>query len=459
MLSASAFNAFLKTLEEPPSYAVFILATTEKHKIIPTILSRCQIFDFSRITVDDIARHLKSIAEKEQVAAEDEALHVIARKADGALRDALSMFDQLVSFSNGQLTYKAAIDNLNILDYDYYFRIIDDVIRGNMAAVLMAFDEILAHGFDAHHFLTGMSSHLRDLLMCKDEVTLPLLEVSPVVRDRYKSQAAACSSPWLLELLERTHQADLNFKSARHQRLHVEYTLMKLCSVGKSSPATAPATTAASPAAAPSRPVSSAPSASTPPAPAATAATAPAVAEKAPVAAPKPASPPPPSPVSSSGASRSSTSIRISGAPNKESEKKNDASGAAALKDLPRDPISPVSLSKAWKTFGQQLNDQGRYALSVAMLKRELNLTTGETAAFVVDSPAIEKDMQEVKSDLLQFLRQSLNNFYLNIEITVELTDNKLSVPYTPSEKFTALAQQYPALNELKKRLDLDLEY
>src|SRR3954463_6951146 len=174
MLSASAFNAFLKTLEEPPSYAIFILATTEKHKIIPTILSRCQIFDFSRIGIEAIAEHLKKIAAVEKVTAEEDALHVIAQKADGALRDALSMFDQQVSFAGNELTYKSVIENLNVLDYDYYFRVTDEILSGNISGVLLILNDILNYGFDGHNFITGLSSHFRDLLVCQDEATLKL---------------------------------------------------------------------------------------------------------------------------------------------------------------------------------------------------------------------------------------------------------------------------------------------
>src|SRR6185436_3248641 len=189
MLSNAAFNAFLKTLEEPPSYAIFILATTEKHKIIPTILSRCQIFDFNRIKTDDITSHLEWIAEKENISAEPDALHIIAQKADGALRDALSIFDQVVSFGGNKITYKDIINNLNILDYDYYFRITDDILAGNLSSILLTFNELLNEGFDGHHFINGLSSHFRDLLVCKDASTLQLLEVSKNIQEKYKKQS------------------------------------------------------------------------------------------------------------------------------------------------------------------------------------------------------------------------------------------------------------------------------
>jgi DNA polymerase-3 subunit gamma/tau len=237
MLSASAFNAFLKTLEEPPSYAIFILATTEKHKIIPTILSRCQIFDFSRISIDNIVKHLQLISEKEGVDSEEDALHVIAQKADGALRDSLSIFDQLVSFAGDKLTYKAVIENLNILDYEYYFRITDDLLAGNYSSVLLTFNEILNKGFDAHNFINGIASHFRDLLVCRNEETLLLLEVSPTIREKYKVQSRFCEAGWLMRQLEIAEKADIHFKSAKNQRLHVELALLKMCGSFEALPA------------------------------------------------------------------------------------------------------------------------------------------------------------------------------------------------------------------------------
>lgn len=232
MLSNAAFNAFLKTLEEPPAYAIFILATTEKHKIIPTILSRCQIFDFNRIQVSDIARHLNYIAEKEEIESEEEALHLIAQKADGALRDALSMFDLIVTFSSGsKLTYQATIDNLHILDYDYYFKLTDCLMAENTGQSLLIFDEILKNGFDGHNFIVGMSGHLRNLMVCKDNATIQLLQVSENVRQKYKEQANQASLSFLLTALSLANQCDINYKSSKNQRLHIEIYLMKMAHI------------------------------------------------------------------------------------------------------------------------------------------------------------------------------------------------------------------------------------
>src|ERR1051325_873145 len=231
MLSQAAFNAFLKTLEEPPKHAIFILATTEKHKIIPTILSRCQIFDFNRIRIEDTVSHLTGIAKKEKVKAEEDALHIIAQKSDGAMRDALSIFDQMVSLSGDTITYKIVIDNLSILDYDYYFKVTDAVIEKNTSSPLILFNEILNKGFDGHHFINGLAEHLRNLLVCNDEVTLQLLEISASVRERYKTQSKKSDANFLLSGLNILNKADVQYKSSRNQRLLVELTLLQLCSL------------------------------------------------------------------------------------------------------------------------------------------------------------------------------------------------------------------------------------
>ena len=229
MLSAAAFNAFLKTLEEPPAYAKFILATTEKHKIIPTILSRCQIFDFKRITVEDIAKHLAFVAQSEGINAEPEALNIIAQKADGALRDALSIFDQMVSFSGKNITYKDVIDNLNVLDYDYYFQIVDHILKGNTSDILLILNDIISKGFEPQHFVSGMGNHLRSLLVCKDPSTVQLLEVSEQLRQRYLAQSQACSLPFLIKALEINNQCDIDYRAANNKRLHLEIAILKMC--------------------------------------------------------------------------------------------------------------------------------------------------------------------------------------------------------------------------------------
>lgn len=228
MLSQAAFNAFLKTLEEPPKHAIFILATTEKHKILPTILSRCQTFDFNRITVEVAVEHLKYVAEKEGIEAEEEALNVIATKADGAMRDALSIFDQIVAFTGKNITYQQVIDNLNVLDYDYYFRLIEAFLKEDLISSLLIYNDILNHGFDGSHFINGLASHFRDLMMCRDPQTVGLLEVGASIRQRYLEQAKLCDNDFLYEALRITTDCDLNYRTARNKRLHVEFAIMSL---------------------------------------------------------------------------------------------------------------------------------------------------------------------------------------------------------------------------------------
>jgi len=229
MLSNAAFNAFLKTLEEPPSYAIFVLATTEKHKVIPTILSRCQIFDFNRIEVDDIVKQLKKIAKAQEIAAEDEALHLIAQKSDGALRDALSLFDLIITFSSGnKITYQDTLSNLHILDYDYYFKITDFFLEENHARVLLTLDDILNKGFDSHNFISGLAEHFRSLLVCKDEETIKLLKVTHNVELKYKDQSTKTSTSFLLSALNILNQCDISYKSSKNPRLHVEIALLKV---------------------------------------------------------------------------------------------------------------------------------------------------------------------------------------------------------------------------------------
>ena len=236
MLSTAAFNAFLKTLEEPPAYAKFILATTEKHKIIPTILSRCQIFDFKRITIEDIEKHLAYVAAQEGIQAEPEALNIIAQKADGALRDALSIFDQMVSFSGNNITYKAVIENLNVLDYDYYFRIVDDILQGNTSDILLVLNDIINKGFEPQHFITGLGNHLRSLLVSKDASTTQLLEVSQQIRQRYIEQSARCPLPFLIRAIDINDRCDIDYRNSSNKRLHLEVSLMKMTNLGQPAP-------------------------------------------------------------------------------------------------------------------------------------------------------------------------------------------------------------------------------
>ena len=241
MLSQAAFNAFLKTLEEPPQHAIFILATTEKHKILPTIMSRCQIYDFKRMGVNDIVGHLKHVAEQENIKAEDAALNIIAQKADGGMRDALSIFDQVASFCGGNITYQQTIENLNVLDYDYYFRLTDYFLEGKITECMLTLNEILAKGFEGQYFITGLSSHLRNLLVSQDAQTVELIETSDEVRARYKEQAQRCQPKFLFRAMKLANTCDLNYKQSPNKRLLVELTLIKIANIG-TQPTTPPTT-------------------------------------------------------------------------------------------------------------------------------------------------------------------------------------------------------------------------
>jgi DNA polymerase-3 subunit gamma/tau len=232
MLSTQAFNAFLKTLEEPPKHAKFILATTEKHKIIPTILSRCQIFDFKRVGVNDISNHLAFVSKSEGVTAEQEALHLIAQKSDGSLRDSLSLFDRLISFSEKELTYQCVIEHLNILDYEYYFKVTAALLKNDINALLLLFNEILDNGFDGHHFIIGLSAHLRDILVAKDESTLQLLEKGVTLQQRYLEQSKLCELSFLIPALSLCNECDVQYKQSNNKRLLVELSLMRISSIG-----------------------------------------------------------------------------------------------------------------------------------------------------------------------------------------------------------------------------------
>jgi len=234
MLSQQAFNAFLKTLEEPPHYAIFVLATTEKQKILPTILSRCQTYDFARITVEDVVEHLQYVASCEHITTENEALTIIAQKADGSMRDALSIFDQLVSYTTGNITYQSVLDHLNVLDYDYYFRITDAMLQGDVRLCLLILNEVLEKGFDGQHFISGLASHFRNLLVCMDEATLVLFEVGTSLREQYKVTAKRCSDKLLFKAIALANQCDFDFRQSRNKRLLLELTLIQICQLTES---------------------------------------------------------------------------------------------------------------------------------------------------------------------------------------------------------------------------------
>ncbi|MBO9637336.1 MAG: DNA polymerase III subunit gamma/tau [Siphonobacter aquaeclarae] len=446
MLSTSAFNAFLKTLEEPPSYAIFILATTEKHKILPTILSRCQIFDFNRIQIKDMADHLGRIANNEGIRAEYEALELIAQKADGGLRDALSMFDLNVTFSkDNALHYRDVLENLHILDYDYYFRMTDALLDGSVPATWLLFDEILRKGFDGHQFVVGLLEHFRNLMVCKDPATVQLLQVSASVQNRYLEQSARASLSFLLSALSLGSQCDINYKQAKQQRLHVEIALSKMAHLpavlNLASLPSAPAADGEK-----KKPVESV---STPAEPK----------EAAPVAVPQPevpaapATPPaPPVPRKPAVSSRLKATIDLNDFA-ETSEKETEVAEAVVRQNQ---EYTEEELHKAWHAFVEQRRLGGSMS-EVVMLDRAFSVEK-HVIQLGVDNPVQLELLNDLKTDLLTFLRTTLKNGQLQIHAFVlEQQVNRL--PYTQSEKFSYMLEKNPAIQDLKNSLGLDFDW
>lgn len=445
MLSQQAFNAFLKTLEEPPPYAIFILATTEKHRILPTILSRCQIFDFNRIRVEDMADHLKGIAEKENIAYEYDGLHVIARKADGGLRDALSMFDQIVSFSDKQVTYQSVITNLNVLDADYFFKISDAIHQGDVASVLVMFDEILGHGFDGSHFIGGLASHFRDLLVSKAPATVKLLEVSEQIRQRYLEQASAISSGMLLSALNIANQCEIHYKSSKNPRLQVELALMKMCHIRSALK------------------LSKLPIASAEKKVAGGAETAPEKKKpepvgEAPVPAPAPASSPPPAPkpaAASWNQAKLTGGLDLNnlgtGSQNEESKEPVLISGNEF------EPIQMDALLKEWHALADRYKAANKINIFTLLTAHPPRLV-GENQIEMVIENTIQRDLLVVeKPDMVNALRQKLRNYAINIQEVLQ--DNPITrKPYTAQEKYQAMIQKNEILDQLRQDFNLGLE-
>lgn len=448
MLSQAAFNAFLKTLEEPPSHAIFILATTEKHKIIPTILSRCQTFDFKRIQLKDVAKHLAYISTQEGIEADPEALHIIAEKADGSMRDALSIYDQMVSFAGKQLTYKKVIDNLNILDYDYYFKVTDNLLKSDVPAVLLIFDEILANGFDGHLFISGMGEHFRNLVVARNPSTANLLEKGGQLKEKYVAQAAQYPETFLFTGLSILNQADVQYKSAVNHRLLVEITLIKLCNLS-SNPAPANTETSSAPkatrsAAAPVAPVQ--PKATTP--------IAPPVAPKAPEV-----KTPEPKPQAKVETPPVVTKKPISGIPSvtRMLGEKPGAQAKTEEKEIPPVAIAEEAVQEAWKEY-INLNKEKKISLcsilGQAVPKKSAdNVAIEVTVGNVVQQQAIEED----RTSLLDFLRKKLNAPGLKLVINVSKTEISQK-PYTMQEKFLHMKEKNPEVEKLKNQLDLGID-
>ncbi|TJZ61446.1 DNA polymerase III subunit gamma/tau [Sphingobacterium olei] len=458
MLSQAAFNAFLKTLEEPPAYAIFILATTEKHKILPTILSRCQIFDFNRIKVEDMSGHLATIAQKESISYEDDGLHIIAQKADGGLRDALSMFDQIASFSNKQITYQAVIDNLNILDYDYYFQLMAAVSQENAADTLLIFDNILNRGFDGGHFIAGLSSHLRNLLVTKDPKTLKLLEVSDNIKKRYLEQSQQINTGLLLSALNIANQCEINYRTSKNHRLQVELALLKLCHLSSAIKLSVNGISASSVElkkkllesvaipqnsspdivnkAIPIPVVSSAAvnSSNNPPTP------------SLPVA--KPAAP-----VKGWGSYK--PSIAVPSLNTVFEEKAIEEDEEELVKGSEFREVTLNGFLEKWNVLAENLKVESRITLYTIMTASQPRLK-GNLIEIDVENAVQMDQLREGKIDILNYLRVELRNFSLELE-GVQIEQSKVRKPYTSQEKYQVMATKNPALETLRKTFNLGL--
>ncbi len=453
MLSTQAFNAFLKTLEEPPAHAIFILATTEKHKIIPTILSRCQIFDFNRINVDDIVQRLSWVAGNEGVSAEHEALHVIATKADGAMRDALSIFDQIVSFSGKTMTYADVIANLNVLDYEYYFSITAAAMEGKVTSVLLIYNEILNKGFDGYNFMAGLNNHLRDLLVSRDEATVKLLETSPSIRQRYREQAVRASLPFIYEALEIGSQCMLNFRASKNQRLHVELALLRMCNLS------AGAGPEESKKKADSQRLDSEPDFKLAPPQGSHAAARPVPAPDAPVAAAginqRPAPPQTKEPATTGEPRKVSIKDIISGTKPAESTV-NEPQPDTTLTTPDRE-FTADELREAWNTFAEEIKEESP-RISVTLNSVTPDLLPDKTVMLKLDNLTLRETFdQSFKSRLEGHLRRTLQNGSIRLQTVVEATERG-EILYSPEQKFNHLAARNPALKELKKTFNLDFE-
>lgn len=461
MLSSQAFNAFLKTLEEPPDYAKFILATTEKHKIIPTILSRCQIYDFKRITVRDIARHLDFVARKEQVQAEPEALQVIAHKADGALRDALSIFDQLVSFAGKELHYGLVVEHLNVLDYDYYFKVTDFILEGNIYDCLLTFNKVIESGFDGQHFISGLGAHFRDLLVCTDEKTVDLLEVGERIKERYLVQSARCSPRFLIRSLDIVQKADFNYKTSNSKRLHIEITLMQLASVNDSL------TAAPKPVGAPMIPEKKTESESVrppqqtlPPTSAQVNRTTP-----QPFPAPKPelrAKPEQPIKVTENKTAAyipSTISIKddMSEKSNNQESEETETFDFESEEFLTAKKIHPDHLQRAWNDFAAKISTTNPNLYSTLIVTKP-EIGADFEINFEVTNAIQEREIHSKKNDLVTFLRDELNNGFIRLKVTVNAAVSQVR-PYKPDEIYQHFVARNPAVSDLKQKFGLTLEY
>ncbi len=456
MLSAAAFNAFLKTLEEPPAYAIFILATTEKHKIIPTVLSRCQTYDFNRISIADIVKQLKGIASSEGIAAEDEALHVIAQKADGAMRDALTLFDQAVAFCGTNITYLEVIRNLNVLDTDYYFNLVESFLAGNYANALKLFDEVLAKGFNALYFVGGLSRHIRDLMVCKDNISLSLLETSELLAKRYKEQSSRCSLRFLYNILGESIKCEQEYRTSSNQRLLVEFLLVKACAANSAALREAPA----------AQPAAAQPAAATQPA------AQPAQATQAPAAAPATQQQTAAPQQTAAAPQQTAAAPQQTAAAPQQTAAAPQASGSFSIKNLIKNatlshregaekvkeqqPVTQEELQMVWLALAEEQKPNLRSAMiqSPATLQED-----GTTILFMVSNGS-QKDwiMAKMHTYLSDTLRERLHNSQITLDVDVRKLEELPKTPYMPEERAKHIIQNNPEARELVKDLDLEIK-
>ena len=437
MLSTAAFNALLKTLEEPPSYAIFILATTEKHKVLPTILSRCQVYDFNRITVPDIIAYLQKLAANEGITVSEEALNVVAQKADGGMRDALSIFDQLVAFCGNTITYERTIEVLNVLNSDYYFSLVESALAHDVTKALLLLNDVLNHGFDAGHFVTGFAQHLRDVLVSKDVQTLPLLETSEAIRQRYAQQAQRCTPVWLFQALDIMNTCDINYRTARNKRLTVELALVKLCQLGVPQQAAAPSLS----------PKQTAPAAS-PVAPAA-----PAAKPAEPVKQPESAEPK--EPVKAAEPMPKMPKIGLGLGPKAAPKEETTVQTPQQPEEEQNRPFSADQLRDAWVGLATAHKEELR--LKQLIENYTPVLVDESTAEIQMPNPWQMDQMRSAMPTLLGQLRRTLHNNQLVIRLVLAEYDRE-QMAYTAEEKYALMAAANPTLALLKDKLDLQID-
>ena len=455
MLSQGAFNALLKTLEEPPSYAIFILATTEKHKILPTILSRCQVYDFTRITVADTIRHLQYVAQQEGITVGEQALNVVAQKADGGMRDALSIFDQLVAFCGKEISYEQAIEVLNVLNSDYYFRMVDAALQAAVGDTLLLLNEVLQKGFDAGHFITGLAQHLRDVLVSKDAATAQLLETSDAIRQQYQQQATRCNARWIFNALDIVNTCDVQFRTAKNKRLTVELALVKLCRLVEAPEVPTSEVQKPQPAPAPARPVAAAQKSS----PAQLNSSTPAH-QSAPQSAPQPAAAPKPAPQ----ASRPAPPMAMPSLGNLGTlgvKKENTAAAPTATAEAApaaptrNNPFTADQLFDAWAGLVQHFPGEERLIAMLNTLVPEL--VTPELCRITVANPWQKQEFAKFGKRVMDLVRDALKNDLLKLQVEVG-EYKKTTRAYTAAEKYKVLVDMNPHLAELRTRMNLQLE-